>query len=103
MLGTDATIFYHSVVLFTHPHIPHAHTLTMATTLWKHPRSIRDIRGEDFLHFKGKLDKVLSHYPDVSRCGTSGHSYNEHYRKSNSLCDHYRVREIRALVDKVKI
>ena len=39
--------------------------------------SIRDIRGEDLPHFKGKLDRVLSHYPDVPRCGTSGYSYSE--------------------------
>ena len=75
-----------------------------AYNLWNSlPRSIRDIRGEDLPHFKGKLDRVLSHYPDVPRCGTSGHSYSEHNRKSNSLCDHYRVREIREIVDKVKI
>ena len=75
-----------------------------ACNLWNSlPRSIRDIRGEDLPHFKGKLDRVLSHYPDVPRCGTSGHSYSEHNRKSNLLCDHYRVREIREIVDKVKI
>ena len=43
--------------------------------LWNSlPKSIRDIRGEDLPHFNGKLDRVLSHYPDVPRCGTSGHS-----------------------------
>ena len=37
-----------------------------ACNLWNSlPRSIRDIRGEDLSHFKGKLDRVLSHYPDA--------------------------------------
>merc|ERR1712030_54410 len=71
-----------------------------ASILWNSlSRSISDIRGEDLPHFKGKLDRVLSHYADVSRSGTSGHSYSEHNRKLNSLCDHYRVREIREIVN----
>ena len=75
-----------------------------ACNLWNSlPRSIRDIRGKDLPHFKGKLDRVLSLYPDVPQPGTSGHSYNEHFRRSNSLCDHYRVCKIRKLVDKIKI
>ena len=75
-----------------------------ASKLWNSlPRSIGDIRGEDLQHFKGKLDKILSFYPDIPRSGTSGHSYNEHLRKLNSLYDHYRVPNIRESVDKVKI
>merc|ERR1711913_252995 len=62
-----------------------------ACNLWNSlPRSIRDIRGEDLPHFKRKLDRILSLYPDVPRSGTSGHSYNEPFSKSN-----YRVRKIR--------
>ena len=61
------------------------------------------MRGEDLPHFKGKLDRVLSHYPDVPLCGTSGHSYSVQGRKSNVLYDHYRDREIREIVGKVKI
>ena len=34
--------------------------------LWNSlPRGIRDISGEDLENFKGKLDRVLSYYPDV--------------------------------------
>ena len=64
-----------------------------ACNLWNSlPRSIRDIEGEDLPHFKGKLDRVLLHYPDVPRSATSGHTYSVHTpnRKSNSLCDHYQ-------------
>ena len=57
-----------------------------ACNLWNMlPKSIRDIRGEDLPHFKGKLDRVLSYYPDGPRCGTQGHSYNKYFHKSNSL------------------
>ena len=77
-----------------------------ACNLWNSlPRSIRDIEGEDLPHFKGKLDRVLLHYPDIPRSGTSGHTYSAHNpsHKSNSLCDHYRVREIREFVNRVRV
>ena len=75
-----------------------------ARNLWNSlPRSIRDIGGEDLSYFKRKLDRILSLYPDVPRSGASCNAYNEHLRKSNSLCDHYQVREVRELVNKAKI
>ena len=75
-----------------------------ARNLWNSlPRSIRDIGGEDLSYFKRKLDRILSLYPDVPRSGASCNAYNEHFRKSNSLCDHYQVREVRELVNKAKI
>ena len=75
-----------------------------ASNLWNSlPRGIRDISGKDVKHFKCKLDKVLSLYPDIPRCSSSGHSYDIYGRKSNSLCDHYNNRKVRKVLDKLSI
>merc|ERR1712121_564092 len=61
-----------------------------ACNLWNSlPKCIRDIKGEDLMCFKNKLDKALALYPDAPRCSESGHTYDRNFRKSNSLCDHY--------------
>ena len=71
-----------------------------ACNLWNSlPRYIRDIAGNNVVYFKNKLDKVLTFYPDISRCSKSGHSYDRNFRKSNSLCDHYRNVEIKYIID----
>ena len=60
-----------------------------AHNLWNSlPRGIRDISGEDLKNFKGKLDRVLSYYPDIPRCSHRGHAYTGGGNRSNSLCDH---------------
>ena len=73
--------------------------------LWNSlPRCIRDIKGRNLSYFKKKLDNVLSHYPDVPRCSTIGHTYDKHnIHKSNSIYDHYRDRTIRQLVDSLRV
>ena len=71
-----------------------------ACDLWNSlPSCIRNISGEDVKHFKRKLDKVLSYYPDIPRCSDYGHSYDKHGRKSNSICDHYNNRRIRQVLN----
>ena len=65
------------------------------------PRCFRDITGKDVEYFKNKLDKVLAFYPDVPRCSRSGHSYDRNYRKSNSLCDHYRNVKIKSKINRI--
>ena len=75
-----------------------------ACRLWNSlPKSIRDISGKDVPHFKRKLDRVLHYYPDIPRCGTSGHYYTKSGRKSNSLCDHYKDQRTREAVDNLKV
>merc|ERR1712179_505208 len=75
-----------------------------ACNLWNsRPRCVRDITGKDVEYFKNKLDKVLAFYPDVPRCSRSGHSYDRNFRKSNSLCDHYRNVEIKYKINKITI
>ena len=62
----------------------------IALNLWNSlPRGIRDISVEDLKNFKGKLDRVLSYYPDIPRCSHHGHAYNGDGHRSNSLRDHY--------------
>ena len=73
-----------------------------ACNLWNSlPKCVRDIAGENVMFFKNKLDKVLAYYPDVPRCGESGHSYDRNLCKSNSLCDHYRDRRIGPIVNSI--
>ena len=73
-----------------------------ACNLWNSlPRCVRDITGKSVEYFKNKLDKVLAFYPDVPRCSRSGHSYDRNFRKSNSLCDHYRNVEIKHIIDNI--
>ena len=75
-----------------------------ACNIWNSlPRCIRDINGKDVAHFKRKLDKALSYYPDIPRCSLSGHSHDMHGRKSNSIVDHYNNRRIRQVLDNLKI
>ncbi|CAL4091925.1 unnamed protein product, partial [Meganyctiphanes norvegica] len=74
-----------------------------ASNLWNSlPKCIRNISGMDVQYFKRQLDKVLSFYPDVPRCSTSGHSYDSCGRKSNSICDHYNNRSVRQMIDQLK-
>ena len=71
-----------------------------ACNLWNAlPKCVRSITGKKVDFFKKKLDKALAFYPDVPRCGGSGHSYDRNGRKSNSLCDHYRNRNIGRIID----
>ena len=71
-----------------------------ASNLWNAlPKCVRNITGKKVEFFKKKLDKALAFYPDVPRCGSSGHSYDRNGRKSNSLCDHYRNRDIGHIID----
>ena len=73
-----------------------------ACDLWNSlPSCIRDISGKDVAYFKRKLDKVLYYYPDVPRCSSSGHSFDRHGRKSNSIIDHYNNRRIRQVLDQL--
>merc|ERR1712055_1106061 len=73
-----------------------------ACNLWNSlPRCVRDITGKDVVYFKNNLDKVLEFYPDVPRCIRSGHTYDRNFRKSNSLCDHYRNVEIKYIIDNI--
>ena len=75
-----------------------------ACNLWNSlPKCIRDIKGEDVMCFKNKLDKALALYPDVPRCSESGHTYDRNFRKSNSLCDHYGDANIKRRIDKMDI
>ena len=75
-----------------------------ACNLWNSlPKCVRNITGEKVNFFKTKLDKVLAFYPDVPRCSSSGHSYDRNGRKSNSLIDHYRNRDIRRNIDKLNV
>ena len=75
-----------------------------ACNLWNSlPKCVRNITGEKVNFFKTKLDKVLTFYPDVPRCSSSGHSYDRNGRKSNSLIDHYRNRDIRRNIDKFNV
>ena len=75
-----------------------------ASNLWNSlPRFIRDISGKDIEHFKRKLDKVLAYYPDIPRCSTSGHSHDIYGRKSNSIFDHYKNRNVKEVLDKLLI
>ena len=57
------------------------------------------------MYFKNKLDKALAFYPDIPRCGGSGHSYDRNARKSNSLCGHYNYRgkEFKHMIENIKI
>ena len=71
-----------------------------ACNLWNSlPKCVRNITGKKVEFFKKKLDKALAFYPDVPRCASSGHSYDRNGRKSNSLCDHYRNRDIGHIID----
>ena len=71
-----------------------------ACNLWNSlPRCVRDITGKDVMFFKNKLDKVLAYYPDVPRCSDNCHSLDRNMRKSNSLCDHYRNKQTKAIVN----
>ena len=73
-----------------------------ACNLWNSlPKCVRDIAGESVMSFKNKLDKVLAYYPDVPRCSESGHSYDSNFRKSNSLCDHYRDKRVGPIVNSI--
>ena len=73
-----------------------------ACNLWNSlPRSVRDISGRKVEYFKNKLDQILAVYPDIPRCAKSGHSFDRHGRRSNSLCDHYRNRIVRQKLDKI--
>ena len=73
-----------------------------ACSLWNSlSKCVRDITGKDGNFFKKKLDKVLAFYLDVPRCTRSGHSYDRNFRKSNSLCDHYRNIEIKHIIDNI--
>ena len=77
-----------------------------ACNLWNSlPKCIRGITGEDVTYFKNKLDRALAFYPDIPRCGGSGHTYDRNARKSNSLCDHYNYRgiEFRNMIDNIEI
>ena len=77
-----------------------------AYNLWNSlPQCVRNIAGEDVTGFKNKLDKVLAFYPDIPRCGGSGHSYDRYGRKSNSLYDHYNYRglEFRRVLENINI
>ena len=75
-------------------------TLT-ASNLWNSlPKYIRNISGKSVVSFKRKLDKALEHYPDIPRCSASGTLKDKHGRNTNSLCDIYKVTEIKKLVDK---
>ena len=77
-----------------------------AYNLWNSlPKCIRNIAGEDVMGFKNKLDKALAFYPDIPRCGGSGHSYDRHARKSNSLYDHYNYRgvEFKRVIENINI
>ena len=71
-----------------------------ACNLWNAlPKCVRSITGKKVDFFKRKLDRALAFYPDVPRCGGSGHSYDRNGRKSNSLCDHYRNRNVGRIID----
>ena len=71
-----------------------------ASNLWNSlPRCLRDLSGKDLPHFKTKLDKVLTYYPDIPRCSTSGHAYDMYGRKSNSICDHYNNRRTKQILN----
>ena len=71
-----------------------------ASNLWNSlPRCLRDLSGKDLPHFKTKLDKVLTYYPDIPRCSTSGHAYDMYGRKSNSICDHYNNRRAKQILN----
>ena len=67
-----------------------------ACRLWNSlPKRMRDINGKDLPHFKRKLDKVLSYYPDVPQCSHRGHAYDGDGHRSNLLRDHYLSPAIR--------
>ena len=73
-----------------------------ACNLWNSlPKCVWDIAGKDVMFFKNKLDKVLGYYPDIPRCVESGHSYDRNLCKSNSLCDHYRDRKIKPIINSI--
>ena len=70
-----------------------------ATSLWNClPKHIRNISGLSVEAFKWRLDKVLWLYPDEPRCSATGLYVDEHGRKSNSIVDITRNRDIRQRV-----
>ena len=56
---------------------------------------LRNISGVSVDAFKRKLDGILKHYPDEPRCSATGVFMNYQGRKSNSLYDLSRNREVR--------
>ena len=56
-----------------------------------------------YVRYHNNLDKALAFYPDVPRCSESGHSYDRNFRKSNSLCDHYRNVETKRVIENMAI
>ena len=71
-----------------------------ASTLWNSlPRNIRNITGVNVDTFKRRLDLVLKHYPDEPRCSATGLYTNTHGRKSNSIYDLSKNREVRGRVN----
>ena len=57
--------------------------------------------GEKVEVFKRKLDKILASYPDEPRCAMSGNTFDRHGHRSNSLCDHYKNKTVKAEIDKI--
>ena len=67
-----------------------------ASSLWNSlPMELRNISGVSVDAFKRKLDGILKHYPDEPRCSATGVFMNYQGRKSNSLYDLSRNREVR--------
>ena len=65
------------------------HFAWTACNLWNSlPSCVRDISGRNIEYFKNKPDKILAFYADIPRCTMSGHSFDRHCCKSNSLCDY---------------
>ena len=65
------------------------------------PKCVRNISGEKVEVFKRNLDKILASYPDEPRCAMSGNTFDRHGNRSNSLCDHYKNKTVKAEIDKI--
>ena len=71
-----------------------------ASSLWNSlPRDIRDITGVNVDVFKRRLDLVLGYYPDEPRCSATGLYTDAHGRKSNSIYDLSKNREVKGRVN----
>ena len=74
-----------------------------ACNLWNAlPRHVRNISGKTVDTFKRHLDKSLKLYPDIPRCSSAGIVKDKHGRNSNSLCDIFKNREIRRIINQVE-
>ncbi len=63
------------------------------------PRDIREITGVNVDVFKRRLDFVLKYYPDEPRCSATGLYTDAHGRKSNSIYDLSKNREVKGRVN----